>query len=159
MKQHLYPQIREFGKTGEALMAISTEAKAYKKASLKINVDQIWYDPETAEARAKSITSTSDDLWRGQIMLTWGQYKGKKFKWLIENDMGWACRLLAEYLRKGDKNPLQHWQKEQLLQWVDAFPPTKLILDKKRAMVRINIILLHQCVYVENVKFQKKKKS
>lgn len=99
----------------------------------KTVVDDVWLDPITAEAKAKTL---GHDLWRSQLVLTFGKYAGQTFKWLLENDVGWVVWLLAELLRSGEKNEYLRWVKEQLQEFVKEFSVVQVHVDKKRLKVR-----------------------
>ena len=95
----------------------------------KTVVDDVWLDPITAEAKAKTL---GHDLWRSQLVLTFGKYAGQTFKWLLENDVGWVVWLLAELLRSGEKNEYLRWVKEQLQEFVKEFSVVQVHVDKKK---------------------------
>ena len=97
------------------------------KAQLRLPVDAVWHDQKTAEAEARK---SGGNLWRANIKLTWGQYAGQTFKWLLENDVGWVIFLLVEFKLKVDKNELMRWQKEQLLEFVNVFSTVSTLLNK-----------------------------
>ena len=125
-KQHLLPAIPLF-KNGEARLKCSGEALAFSKRPGK-PVDDVWLDPRSAETAAKK---SGPDMWQANVVVTFGKYAGKTFKWLIENDVGWVVWLLAAYCGGGEKNPLLLWQKKQLLEWVSLFPSVMVHLDKR----------------------------
>ena len=94
MRQHEYPNIRMYGAL-DALIKETLEGLAYKKKKDKNIVEPAWLEPVTAEAKAK-LFAADEELWRGQIKLTWGQYEGQTFKFLIENDVGYVRWMLSE---------------------------------------------------------------
>ena len=57
----------------------------------------------------------SRDLWKGQLVITFGKHAGQTFRWLVENDVGWLVWLLFQYCQQGEQNELLKWQKERLL--------------------------------------------
>ena len=81
---------------------------------------------KTAEAQLRRLGgSTTDNLQvLGQYTLQIGQYFGQSFKWLLENDLGYAAHLACEV--KGEKlsanmsNIALH--KLKLLKYVESFP-------------------------------------
>ena len=127
MRQHLYPKIPLY-KTGQARLKCFSEAAEFDKKQ-KMNVDKIWWDPKTAEKAAKV---TGEDLWRSNIVLTFGKYTGCTFKWVMENDIGWAVWLLGAYMQHGETSPRLKWQKECLLEYANDFVPVKFHLDQRQ---------------------------
>ena len=129
MRQHVYPEIPLY-KTGQARLQCTSQARQVAKQ--KKNVDQVWFDAKTAEKAAKV---TGEELWKSNIVLTFGKYSGCTFKWLLENDVGWTVWLLDEYKRKGEKSPRLKWQKERLLEYANDFEPVKFHLDKRQKVM------------------------
>ncbi|RXN13747.1 hypothetical protein ROHU_009480 [Labeo rohita] len=125
-KQHLYPCIRLY-RQGEAKLQCTDAAKSVAVAPSKA-VDPSCLDSEKAEAAAKK---AGGEMWKGQLVVTFGKYAGQSFRWLLENDVGWVIWLLSEYCQKGEKNDLLKWQKERLLQYAREFPPVTFHLDKR----------------------------
>jgi len=126
MKTHLYPSIPLY-KQGQARLQCSDAATAVAQASRKV-VDRTWLDPQQAEAAAKK---TGGELWRGQLVISFGKYAGQSFRWLLENDVGWVVWLLAEYRQKGERSEQLKWQKERMLEYVQDFPSVTCHLDRK----------------------------
>jgi len=81
---HQYPEIPLY-RPGEARIQPSTAARHYGRSSTKDPVDKLWENPATAEEEAKR---QAGDQWRLRVLMTFGKYKGKSFKWLMENDIG-----------------------------------------------------------------------
>ncbi|KAH3817864.1 hypothetical protein DPMN_119420 [Dreissena polymorpha] len=52
---------------------------------------ELWNNVDNAEKQAKLL---GGEMWRACLILPWGKYPGKSFKWFLENDIGW---LLAEF--------------------------------------------------------------
>jgi len=125
-KQHLYPCIRLY-RQGEAKLQCTDAAKSVAMGPSKA-VDPSCLDSEKAEAAAKK---SGGEMWKGQLVVTFGKYAGQSFRWLLENDVGWVIWLLSEYCQKGEKNDLLKWQKERLLQYAREFPPVTFHLDKR----------------------------
>lgn len=68
--------------------------------------------------------------------LQFGQYRGQTFKWLLENDVGYACSVLASHFAErnsGDRSqsPLS-LQKDALASYADLFPQMKLLVRERR---------------------------
>ncbi|KAL1246680.1 hypothetical protein QQF64_034388 [Cirrhinus molitorella] len=134
-KQHYYHQWTEIGNSeignskqeGEAKLQCTDAAKSVAVAPSKA-VDPSCLDSEKAEAAAKK---AGGEMWKGQLVVTFGKYAGQSFRWLLENDVGWVIWLLSEYCQKGEKNDLLKWQKERLLQYAREFPPVTFHLDKR----------------------------
>ena len=138
LKQHFYPEIRKFKNkvallkpTDQALVVKSTYQKRQKDN--KDLFDKSWNNAETAERQARKFGG--DELWRACLVLTWSQYAGQTFKWLLENDVGWVAWLLAQFTVKGEPIPIMRWQKEQLLAWTKEFP---LVWDQVE--IKINAV-------------------
>ncbi|KAK7912720.1 hypothetical protein WMY93_012931 [Mugilogobius chulae] len=100
----IYPLYRE----GEAKLQCTGAAKTVAAATCKAVVDPCWLDSTKAEAAAKK---TGGEMWRGQLVVTFGKYAGQTFRWLLENDVGWVVWLLEEYCQKGETNGILKWQK------------------------------------------------
>ena len=126
MRQHMYPVIPLY-KQGEARLQCTSAAKEIANLPDR-TVDAVWLDSKTAEAAA---CRTCKDLWRGQLVLSFGKYAGETYKWLFKNDAGWVVWLLHEFQRKGDKNSHMRWQKEQLLELVNMFPSVSTLLENR----------------------------
>nr|XP_055047517.1 uncharacterized protein LOC129433082 isoform X2 [Misgurnus anguillicaudatus] len=125
-KQHLYPCIRLY-RQGEAKLQCTDAAKSVAMAPSKA-VDPSCLNSEKAEAAAKE---AGGEMWKGQLVVTFGKYAGQSFRWLLENDVGWVIWLLSEYCQKGEQNDLLKWQKERLLQYAREFPPVTFHLNKR----------------------------
>ena len=113
------------------MLQCSDTAKTVAKAPSKA-VDPGWLDPKNAEAAAKT---SGGELWKGQLVITFGKYAGQSFRWLLENDVGWVVWLLAEYCQQGEKNELLKWQKERMLELVKEFPSVMCHLDKRLEVI------------------------
>lgn len=118
-KQYLYPCIHLYRQRDAAKSVAMAPSK---------EVDPSCLDSEKAEAAAKK---AGREMWKGQLVVTFGKYAGHSFRWLLENDVGWVIWLLSEYCQKGEKNDLLKWQKERLLQYAREFPPVTFHLDKR----------------------------
>lgn len=125
-KQHQYPTIQLY-KPGEARLQCTPAAKQIAKMPKEVIAD-IWLDPVTAEAEAKRC---GNDLWKGNIVISFGKYAGQTFKWLAENDVGWTVWMVDEFRRKGDKNQHLCWLKNKLLEYVEDFPAIHTHLEKR----------------------------
>lgn len=125
-KQHQYPNIPLY-KQGEARLRCTAAAKAEADNPNK-KVDPTWLDPVKAEAAARE---AGGEMWRGQLVMTFGKYAGQTFRWLLENDAGWVAWILAEYIHQGELNELMKWQKERLQEYVNNFPSVTCLVDKK----------------------------
>ena len=95
-EKHFLPVIPIYvGKNGEEpRLARSDEARQYSETpqSSKI-VDNVWRDPVTAEARAREVAG---EMWRTQVVLTFGTYTGKSIQWLLSNAVGYSVWLAAQ---------------------------------------------------------------
>ena len=133
-KIHLYPTLPLYT-PNEVRLQCSDEAKHIEKQPTKEALDNVWQNPVTAEAAAKS---QGGELWRTCVKLTWGKYRGMSFKWLLENDVGWVVWIVSTFIVEGDKNPLMSWQKQTLLDFVRQFSLVMVHVDKrlKRKQVR-----------------------
>ena len=132
-KLHLYPVIKLY-KPDEARLKRTEEAENVAKQPTKETSDNAWLKPETAEAEAKRV---GGEHWQACVQQTWGQYKGKTFSWLLENDVGWIVWLLAEFIIKGEIEPLMWWQKQTLLDLVKKFPLVMVHVDKRTKHVKV----------------------
>ncbi|XP_072571414.1 uncharacterized protein [Paramormyrops kingsleyae] len=126
LKQHQYPRIHLY-RQGEAWLQCTAAAKAVAEAPNKVE-DPTWLDAAKAEAFAKK---AGGEMWKGQLVHTFGKYAGQSFRWLLENDVGWVVWLLGEYCQKGEQNDHLKWQKERMLEYVRDFPSVRCHLDKK----------------------------
>ena len=84
-KIHLYPVIPLFNQN-EALLKCFSQAKRVASQQSQ-TIEQIWFEEETAQKAAKM---TGQDMWRSNLIITFGKYAGQSYKWLLENDVGWA---------------------------------------------------------------------
>ncbi|XP_014666967.1 PREDICTED: zinc finger protein 736-like [Priapulus caudatus] len=125
-KQHLYPNIPLY-KNREARLKCSAEALDVASHSNK-EIEDVWLDPKTAETAAKR---SGSELWRANVIITFGKYAGKSFKWLLENDVGWVVWLLDAYSIHGEKCPRLLWQKERLLELVRDIASVMCHLDNR----------------------------
>jgi hypothetical protein len=74
-----------------------------------------------------------------QHVLQFGHYQGQTFKWLLENDLGWATGILSSVLCDGEEernNPLSQ-NKFRLLQYVKLYPKVFAIVKTKEAQRRL----------------------
>ncbi|XP_041953175.1 uncharacterized protein LOC121713009 [Alosa sapidissima] len=126
LKQHQYPRIPMY-RQGEARMMCTVAAKA-EAGNPNKEVDPTWLDPVKAEAAAKK---AGGEMWRGQLVMTFGMYAGQTFRWLLENDAGWAAWILSEFIHQGELNELMKWQKERLQEYVNMFPSVTCLVDRK----------------------------
>eukprot|EP00057_Strongylocentrotus_purpuratus_P015139 XP_011669613.1 PREDICTED: uncharacterized protein LOC105440781 [Strongylocentrotus purpuratus] len=126
-KVHVHPKIPHY-KSGEALLQCTSAAKAVSSTEDKTEVDPIWQDVSTAEKEAKRL---GKELWCANIVLSFGKYAGQHFKWLLENDVGYVVWLLDEFKAAGESIPVLRWQKERLLELVEAFPSIMVHIHKR----------------------------
>jgi len=138
-KQHLYPKI-PLDKPDEARLKRSTEADQLHKNQQKTNknIDKVWLDVKSAEAKGRKL---GGELWRACLTLTWGQYSGQSFKWLLENDVGWVVWTLAEFSVNGEQNKLLAWQKERLLELAKEFPLVMCHVEKRIAGPKVGFFV------------------
>ncbi|XP_057691911.1 uncharacterized protein LOC130921785 isoform X1 [Corythoichthys intestinalis] len=73
----------------------------------------------------------------GQLTVTFGKYKGKTFMWLTEEDVGYVKYLLDGHVKERRRQKGRcdtktgEWRlKEQLLRYVDMFPPVSCHLEQ-----------------------------
>lgn len=90
-KVHLNPKIPQY-KSGEALLNVTSGAKAVSSKEDKTAVNPIWQDVSTAVKKAKIL---GKELWCANIVLTFGKYAGQHFKWLLETTLGTLCGSLT----------------------------------------------------------------
>ncbi|XP_035528368.1 uncharacterized protein LOC118335960 [Morone saxatilis] len=98
--------------------------------------------PQEVEAEAKAcVLSEGGDLcndWLilSRFMIQFGQYKGKTFKWLLENNVGYAAYLVASHQKeqKGTmrQDPLMA-NKDSLTRYVSHYPEVWKEVSFKRA--------------------------
>ena len=124
---HQYPNIILY-RQGEARLYCTKAARSVAVARSSTVVDPKWLDLKTAEAAAKR---SGAELWKGQLVITFGKYAGQTFRWLVENDVGWLVWLLCQYCQQGEQNELLKWQKERLLEYAIEFPPVTWHLDRR----------------------------
>ena len=82
-----------------------------------------------AEARAHVVSQGGDPgtdlLVLSQHRLQFGKYRGRSFKWLLENDVGYTLPLLTSHLkereRSSSQSPLMS-NKDALSRYAHAFP-------------------------------------
>ncbi|XP_076006571.1 uncharacterized protein LOC143000954 [Genypterus blacodes] len=100
-------------------------AQLTKQPSWKIKKPEV----VQAEARAR-VRSEGRDCGNDRLVLSWftiqfGKYKGKTFKWLLENDVGYTAKLVASHLEeqvdKNSQNP-QMANKNALTDYSMFFP-------------------------------------
>lgn len=125
-QQHQYPNIVLY-RSGEATLKATVAARDVAGAPSPV-IDHAWLDPKTAEAAAKR---SGGDQWKGELVITFGQYAGQTFRWLLENDVGWLVWLLFEYCQHGEPSSLLKWQKERLLEYTKQFAPVSCHLDAR----------------------------
>ena len=81
--------------------------------------DKLWSDSKAAEREAKKC---GHELWRSDLVITFGKCKGQTFHWLLENVVGYSLWLVDQFIQTGESNPSMRWQKEQLLELVNGYP-------------------------------------
>lgn len=123
-QQHQFPNIILY-RSGEATLKATAAARDVASAPSPV-IERTWLDPKTAEAAAKRF---GGDQWKGELVITFGQYTGQTFRWLLENDVGWLVWLLFQYCQHGEPSELLKWQKERLLEYTRQFAPVSCHLD------------------------------
>ena len=106
-----------------------------KNAKPKV-VDQVWHDPKTAEAAARK---DGGELWRGHVIITFGKYAGKSFRWLLESDVGYVKWLLVQFIQRGEVYPLLKWEKQTLLDYTKDFAP---VMCHVHSEMKVSIFIL-----------------
>ena len=87
---------------------------------------------EEAEAEARAhVVSQGGDPGTAQMVLSqhrlqFGKYRGRSFKWLLENDVGYTLPLLTSHLKERERttssqSPLMS-NKDALCRYAHAFP-------------------------------------
>ncbi|XP_051261729.1 uncharacterized protein LOC127366634 [Dicentrarchus labrax] len=100
--------------------------------------------PQEVEAEAKALVRSeggdlcNDWLVLSRFMIQFGQYKGKTFKWLLENDVGYAVYLVADHQKEREgkgtmrQDPLMA-NKDSLTRYVSHYPEVLEEVRFKRA--------------------------
>ena len=142
-KLHFYPTI-PLHRDGEAQLRNTSEGdRVWRMEEKEKVVDKVWRDPRTAEAEAKKC---GHELWRGQIVLTFGKCAGQTFHWLLENAVGYTLWLVDQFIQHGESNPILLWQKQHLLELVKAFPILVKELERRK-LVRLYDLIIYAVIY------------
>ncbi|KAG1928983.1 hypothetical protein F2P79_023205 [Pimephales promelas] len=120
----------------QCLLKATKEAKAYKPC--QTTDDRDLRDEKKAYNKAKErcrlVTSTPTEVQcLGQLIITFGKYNGKSFKWLVENDDGYIKYVLDRHVkecRHPDNIAINdRWIKDYLLRYVQLLPPVSCHLE------------------------------
>ncbi|XP_041941359.1 uncharacterized protein LOC121704885 [Alosa sapidissima] len=119
----------------QCMLRASKEAKAAQGKSLSVN--KLLREPKTAYREAKKrchIDNPTEAQYLGQLVLTFGWYFGRSFKWLVENDVGYIKYVLDRHLEETQdpkrKTPINDgWLKDSLMSYVTLFPPVSCHLE------------------------------
>ncbi|XP_035660467.1 uncharacterized protein LOC118405149 [Branchiostoma floridae] len=90
---------------------------------------------QEAKRRCRQYSAQPTEVqYLGQLVLTFGKYTNKTFKWLLENDVGYVKFLVDKHL-KDVRNTARkvevrdRWLKDSLLKYVNHFPPVSSHLE------------------------------
>ncbi|TWW55946.1 hypothetical protein D4764_09G0009960 [Takifugu flavidus] len=71
--------------------------------------------------------------WMGQLILTFGKYRGKSFQWLVENDVGYIKYIVDRHVKekqRPERGPINgEWVKDYLLKYIQFFPHVSCHLE------------------------------
>ena len=82
--------------SGEARLKNTEEGDRVWKLEKDKVVDKVWRDPKTAKIEAKK---TAQELWRTELVLTFGKCAGQTFRWLLENAVGYTLWLVDQFIQ------------------------------------------------------------
>lgn len=94
------------------------------------------------ESKARIIQAGGDpacqQLVLSQSEIQFGQYYGQTFRWLLSNDVGWVCRIVASHQAEredGDtSNHPQAANKDALLNYAFLYPEMVAAITSKRVV-------------------------
>ncbi|XP_077083731.1 uncharacterized protein LOC143736855 isoform X4 [Siphateles boraxobius] len=121
----------------QCLLKATKEAKAYKPSQTTDNSElrdeKASYNKP--KKRCRLITSTPKEVQcLGQLIITFGKYNGKSFKWLVENDFGYIKYVLDRHVkesRQPERRAIANdkWVKDYLLNYVQLLPRVSCHLE------------------------------
>ncbi|XP_059210103.1 uncharacterized protein LOC131988962 [Centropristis striata] len=121
----------------QCVLAASKAAKAQKGRGQVCPRDDGMRDPKTAFDEAKSrcgVPRPTEAQYLGQLVLTFGRYTGRTFKWLVENDVGYVKYLVDRHVKESQRPEKrginEEWLKDSLLKYVELFPPISCHLER-----------------------------
>ncbi|XP_056614654.1 uncharacterized protein LOC130429852 [Triplophysa dalaica] len=119
---------------GELMLRASKKASVMEKlhkAQVSKGVSFVPKDPEAVlgEAKVRVVDAGGDPLDQlvlvGQSVVQFGQYRGKTFKWLLENDIGYSLMVLSAHQRESEAERLNRGalieNKDAFLQYACSF--------------------------------------
>ncbi|XP_029980231.1 uncharacterized protein LOC115412079 [Sphaeramia orbicularis] len=120
----------------QCVLKASKEAKVAKALQMDATASNPKKAYEEAEKRCHLVGATAPTKVQilGQLILSFGKYCGRTFKWLIENDVGYVKYLLDRHVKerrqagRREDTP-EWWLKEQLLAYAQLFPSVSCHLE------------------------------
>ncbi|XP_061628662.1 uncharacterized protein LOC133477667 isoform X2 [Phyllopteryx taeniolatus] len=103
-----HPQFRYLAFSKQLTLESSKEASKIARASRSAATVTTckMADQVTADAKARVVQGGGDPgCWQlvlSECELQFGQYRGRTFKWLLSNDVGYACSILASHQKERD---------------------------------------------------------
>lgn len=134
-----------FEESGELTLRASPAAQAAEREHLAHigsgapfhmqSQDVIW-----AEAKRKVAAGggnpRNDQLVASQNAIQFGQYRGKSFKWLLENDVGYAVMVLSGHQKERESGDLSETalmsNKDVLLKYAGFYPEVAEAIRQRR---------------------------
>ena len=106
-------------------MAATPEACAVAAAA-SLQTDRLAKSAEMAEREARRACrgQLTEELILANSQLQFGKYRGKTFRWLLENDVGYAVGLVSSIEREADsgsRHPL-NVNKRKFVDYAHLFP-------------------------------------
>ncbi|TWW60999.1 hypothetical protein D4764_05G0010890 [Takifugu flavidus] len=73
----------------------------------------------SAKRRCRLVTQNPSEVqWMGQLILTFGKYRGKSFQWLVKNDVGYIKYIVDRHVKEKqwpERGPINdEWVKDYL---------------------------------------------
>ncbi|XP_017210681.1 uncharacterized protein isoform X2 [Danio rerio] len=128
--------------TGELTLKPSPEAVALAAAYRKIPTPgRSWPAARVKEEAIARVAAAGGDSSCHQLVLSesalqFGQYRGKTFKWLLSNDVGYAAMVLAVHQREREAGDTTQsfimGNKDALLRYAGLFPVMMAAISERR---------------------------
>lgn len=135
------PAFRRQPLSSELTIKASPEAAAVEMVVASQSATKVKVPGRVIEEAKERILQAGGDPGCYQLVLSeselqFGKYRGQTFKWLLANDVGWVCGLLASHQRERDggdrtQSPLMA-NKDALLSYAELFPEVAALIRERR---------------------------
>ncbi|TWW67132.1 hypothetical protein D4764_02G0001730 [Takifugu flavidus] len=85
---------------------------------------------DEAKRRCRLVTQNPSEVqWMGQLILTFGKYRGKIFQWLVENDVGYIKYIVDRHVKEKQRPERGPINDEWIKDYLQFFPQVSCHLE------------------------------